>query len=288
MKLTYNRIDCGLGEGKKIKLLHTSDSHISHADSRDNERKNALAIRRFGEFGGNRNNYENELKISVDYSKDNCDLLVHTGDAIDFVSYENLDIVKNELGRCPHFFAVGNHEFSQYVGEAWEDDEYRAVSYDLVQSAYKDKLNCDSTVIGGVKLISLDNGYYYFRPEQYDFLRKELNCSLPCILMMHTPLHTRSFYDYLMADGKRECAYLCGTPSELTACYSDHRRRQQTTNELTTEVIEYIASNCGGDKPVRAILAGHLHFDHEDRFAGITQLVTGGGCAFTAREIELA
>ena len=58
------------------------------------------------------------------------------------------------------------------------------------------------------------------------------------------------------------------------ASYSEMRFIQQKADELTKETADYIRSF----PQVKAILAGHLHFDYESLLGGrIPQLVTGLG-----------
>ena len=45
-------------------------------------------------------------------------------------------------------------------------------------------------------------------------------------------------------------------PAELIGHYDDHRRRQQTPDEVTLRTVEYIRS-C---PLIRGILAGHVHY----------------------------
>lgn len=287
MKITTNTLKIGEAEGT-IRLLHTSDNHLSHADERDGERKIKLAESRYRAFGGDGNHYEDELDAAIEYATENCDLLVHTGDVIDFVSRKNLELAKQKLSRCEYFIAAGNHEFSLYVGEAKEDDPYRAQSFELVQSAFANPLDFASRVIKGVNLVAADNGYYYFRPAQTEALKRELERGLPIILLFHTPLYTRELYDKMLLDRRQPCAYLAGAPDELLQCYDEHRREQQKTTPETERFISLVRENCGKDGLIKAILAGHLHFDWEGDYFGVPQYVTGGGVFASAREIVIA
>ena len=107
-----------LGAEKPFALLHISDTHLCLADDRDNERKNKLAESRKTVFGDG----EDALRWSVELSKELGTLLVHTGDLLDFVSEANIDAAKKFTDENDCFFVAGNHEFSLYVGEAWEDE----------------------------------------------------------------------------------------------------------------------------------------------------------------------
>lgn len=64
--------------------------------------------------------------------------------------------------------------------------------------------------------------------------------------------------------------------------YSEDRRVQQKPDDDTLRFIDYV----NHEPTIRAILAGHLHFDFEDALpSDIPQIVTGGGFRDCAREI---
>ncbi|MBQ2706718.1 MAG: metallophosphoesterase, partial [Clostridia bacterium] len=83
------------------------------------------------------------------------------------------------------FFAAGNHEFSLYVGEAWEDADYRNQSLAKVQAAFGNDIRFSSRIIGGVNLVAIDDGYSRFDEEHLDLLKAEVAKGLPIVLLMH-------------------------------------------------------------------------------------------------------
>ncbi|MBO5309366.1 MAG: metallophosphoesterase, partial [Lentisphaeria bacterium] len=190
MELEKFEIEAGLKE--PVTLLHLSDTHICLADERDNERKNVLAAGRIkSAFGGSNEQIEQWLDEAMAFGREQADLIIHTGDLVDFVSAANLDFLKAKLKTEDVFFAPGNHEFSQYVGEAKEDTAYKMQSFDMVQAASPNDLEFAVRKVGGLRLIALNNGYYFFLPEQVTALKAELaREEMPTILIMHNPIHT--------------------------------------------------------------------------------------------------
>ena len=264
MNLLNTQIKIGLET--PVRVIHASDTHLTYADMRDGERKVKLAEGRLPGFP----HAEDVLAKIGEVSKAENLPIMHTGDLIDFVSLANLEAAKAFTDEHDLFMATGNHEFSLYVGEAWEDADYRNQSLAAVQASFKNDIRMSSRIIGGLNFIALDNGYYTFDPEHLDFIKQEAQRGLPMVLMFHTPLYDRALYNESM--NRTPCAYLAGVPDELTECYDPHRRKQQKTNEITTETLEYIA----GQPLIKAILTGHLHFNYEGTFAGrIPQIVTG-------------
>ncbi|MBO7608640.1 MAG: hypothetical protein J6S96_00355, partial [Muribaculaceae bacterium] len=88
----------------------------------------------------------NQRAIARRYAKEHDLMLLHTGDLIDFVSEANLDAAARHYLEGDWFVSSGNHEFSQYVGEAKEDEAYKQQSYQKVQEAYPNDLTFCSRV----------------------------------------------------------------------------------------------------------------------------------------------
>ncbi len=273
-----------IGLEKPFTALHLSDTHICRADMRDGERKVALGERRTREFdGGVPGRTEENWRKQFAYAREHNLPILHTGDFCDFVSLANLEYMKETLFAHDTFMAVGNHEYSLYVGEAFEDLAYKMQSYDLVQSYCKNNLFFASRVIGGVNFVAIDNGYYDFTAEDLANFKAEVAKGLPIVLMLHTPLYAPNIVELMMGERvKAPCAYVVGAPKELTDTYPENRRIQQETNAQTWAFIEYLYKQ----PLVKAVLAGHLHYDIESELSGgIMQYVTGSGYHACAREI---
>lgn len=268
MELLKTQIHIGLES--PVRVLHFSDTHLTRADLRDGERKVQLAEGRKAGFP----HAEEVLDFACATAKELDIPIVYTGDLADFVSLANLEAAKQFADENDCFVVAGNHEFSLYVGEAWEDADYRNQSLDMVQACYKNDIRMSSRVIGGVNFVALDNGYYLFDAEQLDFLKREAEKGLPMVLMMHVPLYDPALYDYELRRVPG-CAYLTGVPEEKMAHYEDYRYRQQKADEITLETMRYIA-----DQPlIRAILTGHLHMNYEASYADRMPQIFTGNCA---------
>ncbi len=270
MKIIKNKLNIGID--KPFTFIHVSDTHIALADERDNKRKNELAADRKKGFPL----AEEQLNEIENYAVKNKYTVVHTGDLIDFVSYKNLDRAKEFYDNTDCIMVSGNHEFSQYVGEAWEDADYRNQSLPQVQRAFKNDIRSFSKVINGVNFVCLDDGYYLFDNEHLEFLKNEVNKGLPIILCMHVPLYEEDLFKQRMKIS--ECAYLTAVPKELMKDYPEYRFRQQLADETTLKTVDYIKKQ----SLIKAILCGHLHDDFESTVNAKPQFITGIG---TIREI---
>ncbi len=257
-----------VGAERPFRVLHMSDTHLTLADERDDERKIRLAEKRNPYF----HRHTENLRAASDYAREEGIPILHTGDLIDFVSHANLDCARDFARENDLFLVAGNHEFSLYVGEAVEDAAYREQSLDKVQSCFQNDIRFSVREENGVNFVALDNSYYLVEPWQLEALKRVVDEGKPIVLMLHNPLYCEELYRYELERNKGACAYLMAVPEEKMAGYEASRYRQQKGDETTREAYEYICSQ----PMIRAILAGHLHKSGEyavnDR---LTQYVTG-------------
>ena len=249
-----------------FKIIHLSDTHMTYADMRDGERKVELANKRSQYYRG----AEEVLALASDTARELGAPIFHTGDLCDFVSLANLERAKKFVDENDVTLAAGNHEFSQYVGEAIEDAAYRNQSLDKVQAVYKNDIRAYARRINEVNFIFLDDGYYKIDQMQLDFLKKELSTGLPTVVLMHTPLYEPDLY--AIEREHHDSGYLLGVPDELVDGYGSERAKLQRADATTWEAIGLIKST----PTVKAIIAGHLHLNYEKMLTdSILQLTTG-------------
>lgn len=276
------KLELEVGATQPFSAIHVSDSHFCFADERNDERKLKLAESRGRYFANGEKCFDAALALA---QKKNA-LFLHTGDLIDFVSEQNLDVVKAKfdetVGAPDRFVSAGNHEYSLYVGEAKEDAAYKAQSYDRVQVAFPNDLTIASKVVNGVNFVAFDDVYYYATPEIFAAFKKEVEKGLPIVAMCHVPLYTPELFD--VAIGKNAaCAYLAGVPDERAKDFEPGRFQQQRADETTFEFIAWLR-----EQPLlKAILCGHLHYFWSGKFSETaTQAVVGGNYQGAAYEIS--
>lgn len=279
LNITKTTIEIGLD--KPLKVLHVTDNHLPLCDVRDNERKQAIAARKAHKCA----EMVAYLQEEVAYAEANCDLLVHSGDLIDFVSKANVDFARELLKKEKVLYIAGNHDYSQYVGEAWEDQSYRMNSY---MSMGPDGLGVNmfftSRVEGGVNFVGIDNAYHQVENWQTERLQMEVIKGLPIVLFMHVPLFEQSLYERSVAFWQDSSAYVMGCDEEKLLTYSEFRAAEQRPTEATKRFVDYV----NGEKQIKAVLTGHLHFEYESRLpGGMMQYVTNRGDSGFAREITI-
>lgn len=258
-----------VGAEKPFTVIHASDTHLTLADERDGERKIRLA-------DGRKNSFPEALEMFNSIKKlyaETGNMIIHTGDLMDFVSELNIEKAKEFTDKTDCFFAAGNHEFSLYVGEAKEDAAYRNQSLGRVQAAFKNDIRFSSRTVNGVNFIAIDNSYYLFEKQQLDRLKEETEKDFPIVLCVHNPLYSEKLYEFLLdREGRDSPAYLMSVPEDKMQHYSADRYEQQKEDEITHEAYEFIL-NC--DK-IKTVLAGHVHCPFE--FSLGDKMQYGVGC----------
>ena len=259
-----------IGIEKPIKLLHMSDTHLVRDDERPSGRRAC--------FESEEGAIERYFFSAVNHARENGLPILHTGDLIDYTSQANLAFVDAHFSGLDYLYAAGNHDFCHWVGEAREDDAYKAEQLRVCAPHFHCDLFFDSRVIGGVNFVTMDDSYYRIKEEQLDLLRAEAARGYPIILCMHVPLFTPDRV------GVRPVLYVVGAPEEILATYPEQRRRQQAPDAATLRAVDYIKS----EPLIRAVLAGHTHENREsDLTPDKKQYVTGGTYLGLVREITV-
>ncbi len=267
--MQLNKTQIKVGASCPFSILHISDTHFFLADERDNERKHVLAQKRRKFFPAP----EEDLREACAYAKEHGLTIVHTGDLIDFVSEANLDRAKRFMDENRVLFVAGNHEFSQYVGEAVEDEAYRNQSLAHVQSFFQEDIRFCADIINGVNFVGIDNGYYRFDRDQLDALKREAQRGYPIVLFVHNPLYEPSLFEFAYRIHNGICSALVGVPEEKLETYKEERRIAiERADAITAETIEYIKT----EPLIKAVLAGHIHDDFSSMLTdSLPQHITG-------------
>ena len=284
--LKIHEITIPLPIEREVTALHISDTHLAYANDRDNDAMRDIAAKRLKAFGGKTLEM---LRASVLCAQQRGELLLHTGDMIDFVTDENLRLTSEALADHDCFVSSGNHEFAlwgseQNVGRS-EDEEYKTLSFDRVQAAFPNDLRFCARQVGGINFVAFDDVYYYVADDLIDRFRAEAAKGLPIVAMCHCPLYTPELFDYSLSKDGEKVAYVIGAPDEKmkAAGYPNHRFRQQRTNAVTRAFLDYLKE----EPQLKAILCGHLHFPWRGKFSETAeQYVVGGNFFGEANEIH--
>ena len=212
--MNFREIKIPVGATSPFKMLHTTDNHICLADERDDERKRALAAKRMAAFdAASEKGAIACCEEVLEYARTHSLPVLHTGDIMDFVSQANLDYVRKAFAGLDVFCAAGNHEYSLYVGEAFEDEAYKAQSFEMVKAAFPGNIWFQTRLINGIRFVAIDNNYYYIVEEQMRLFKEVAEQGEPIVLVVHNPLYSEDLYRQVM-EGKAKDAppYLSAVP----------------------------------------------------------------------------
>jgi hypothetical protein len=264
------------GAVKPFDFVHITDVHLCQCDSRDPELIDDLAYRkkRFMQP------QETAKRLFKHINTLKTDFVAVTGDYVDIPTQANLefggelfDSLDTDFG-----FSVGNHEWA--VQAIPPDRDYWLSRF----SAWTPQpMDWFYRRINGVNMLFLDDSDYQITEDQLKRTKALLDTGRPCILFVHIPIVEDSLLPFVNEKwGMPIC--LGGQPD------ASHDQRRITwgmgpeVKQTTNEFIKLIKSH----QQMKAIFAGHLHFDHKGEYQkGCQQYVTGAAHQNVYRKIEI-
>lgn len=232
-----NIINVTIGVSKEYQLIQFSDVHVATYIPSDSTETNEKAItqektwvkqrvdfaRKFNEFMNKEHmipSVECLCKL-IEYSNENHpDLVLLTGDIVDYYSEANYDYLKQSLSRInsPYLFSCGNHESpSSMFLEMFQELNYVDFNEFIV--------------------ISIDNSQRIIKESQVEKLEKLLALGKPIILALHVPIMTEYNETYFM---------------KLDPYYS---MKYNDCDDTTKRFIHLVQSS----DEIKAIFCGHTH-----------------------------
>ncbi len=257
------------GLSRDYTLLQVTDLHSSAYST---EEAKAMKADRRNYIAGRRNAFtdgfmfsEERMPYMFGYADEiNADLLMLTGDIIDFPSELNISLMAQNIAalKAPALYSLGNHDW------CYADDYLSAGA----AASFIPKLNALSAGepaddpyvkyvdFGEFMVVSVDNSTDSVSASTVDKFLALCEMGKPIILMLHVPLHV----DSLVADCTKVWGKDLGMGGDTGVCaWSPDVQRF------------YHAVAEDENSPVVAVFAGHVHFNHEDVLPnGVTQYIT--------------
>ena len=270
------------GLKRDFKILHFTDLHACALDEAEKAamepvRRDYIPPRQ-GLFGGGRP-YPSEaaLPALIRYGEEiAADLILMTGDIIDFPSEANLTLLKTCVDSCkvPVLYVTGNHDWS------YADDyhtENAAATYltrvDAISGATDHAaIYEDDTVL----VCAVDSGLDRIRQETLEAYltaaRRAKAEGKVLILALHVPVHAETLVEDTVRVWRQELTIGEG------AFGKDDPATMAFYNAVAVE----------SDLAPDVVIAGHVHFDHEDLFPnGTPQYITDIACDGHCRVLTL-
>ena len=270
------------GLKKEFKILHFTDLHASEfteaeAGKMPPNRLAYIEIRRTHWAGGRSFVSAEALPMLIDYAKEiQADLILMTGDIIDFPSEANLTLLKTCVDSCrvPVLYITGNHDWS------YADDyhtENAATAYlprvDAVSGCVDHAaIYEDETVL----VCAVDSGLHRIREETLEAYltaaRRAKAMGKALILALHVPVHAETLVEDTVRVWRQELTIGEG------AFGADDPATMAFYNAVAVE----------SDLAPDVVIAGHVHFDHQDIFPNDTpQYITDIACDGHCRVLTL-
>lgn len=253
-------------------FLQLTDLHMCAIGIDDKE---AMRPARYNYAAQRRNDFKysflySEERLRAFYTfaeKNDVDLMIMTGDILDFPSKENVRILYNEVtnAKTPTLFTLGNHDWS------FKDDYHtpNATNQNIPLFA---ELSDGDPLFAYVEyedliVASIDNSRDYVTDETVDKFLALYEKNKPIILTLHVPLYSEKLAEKSIAQSGKNLT-MGGE-----GMHSDKEAVMRLYNAVCVDE----------NTPVVAVLSGHLHYDFEDVFEnGVPQYVTWqgyvGGC----------
>lgn len=264
------------GNVKPLKVMHITDSHITIPDQRDSIIWNNC--QRMHQAFKNTKKHLSKSNVSREQAfinlldtatEQKIDLILLTGDIVNFPSPKSIDFVYNTLKsyKIPFLYVAGNHDW-HLEGEVGSSDYLRKKNLHFLSPLYESKKPLyNSTVINGINFVCIDNSTYQINKKQLKFFKKQLKKDYPIVLLMHIPVYTseNSYANFTM-----------GNPNwgeQLDSSYKVERREKWSKKGNNKHTIEF--HNLLISKSNIIILTGHIHkqcFERKDNFI---QFITG-------------
>lgn len=234
-----NLITLDLGLSKKYTMIQFTDVHVSiyhPSDHEDSINKAILQekvwLKQRLDFAHKFNEkHDSKLLPSTEClsqliaytNHQHPDLVLLTGDIIDYYSPANYDFMKHSIENIhdPYLFMCGNHE-------------YPSTKFKVLCQGHCDinHIEFDEFLV-----ISIDNSTRKINSYQLKEFKKLLSIKKPIILAMHIPIMTSHNTD------------------EFTKLDDYYSMKYQDCDEVTAEFIELVSSH----RLVKAIFCGHIH-----------------------------
>ncbi len=260
-------------------ILFIADMHLSLCDDRDMEVYDK-AVSRYGSMmdANGRPSYQTFHEF-IDYANaEEPDLFIMGGDILDSAMLASVNFMQSELKNInvPYMYMLGNHDF-EYGNEYFSKRAYEEYRPRVTEVSGSEN-GAHLFDVAGIHIFAADDANNQFTKDELNEFKKVCEDGRPVLFVSHVPFEP-NMGDTTLLEKSIE---LFGTDGDgnSRALIGEH---SVTPNETTKEMMDIILAD---DSPVFCVLAGHVHYLHEDLLTpDITQIVSGA--AFRSRGVLL-
>lgn len=260
----------------EYRFLFVTDSHVVVMDGSENPKESSYGAERLNLFRTDGKSAAGQFTGWMDYAaRQELDGVLLGGDIVDFPSQANLGFLKGQLEglKCPYLYTPGNHDWTY----PWEYLTEKGKQEYLPLLAPYTRGNTDLNVLdyGEFLIAAADNSSGQFTEAAARGLADVCGRGKPVILLIHVPVLSQSVLIKAREVWKGGVVLGGGNYGGI---YPDDASRK---------VLDLISAK---DSPVRAVLAGHVHFADRDMVEGadgVVQLVGDAGFKGAATVIRI-
>ncbi len=252
-------------------FLHITDLHVSAYSDADtagmtSDRKNLLAVRR-NAFKADGIFAEERMPYMFAYAdKINADLTLLTGDILDFPSGKNVSLLQDTIQatKTPDLFILGNHDW------CYGDDDYFSANAIQNQIPLFNQMSAGEPAndpnfhyveYEDLLVVAVDNSQDMVTKTTVDKFMALYEKNKPIILILHVPMYVET----LTADSVKVWKKDLGMGGKGVNAWHPENDVERFYNAVCLDE----------NTPVVAVVAGHVHFNHEDVFPnGVPQYIT--------------
>lgn len=253
---------CIEGLQNDYKLCFINDLHIIVPDEDvSNENKETVQQRYdnfFKTIAGERS-FELWKRMPVKINELNPDCVILGGDMIDYASKANIESLKNGIDQInvETMYLRADHDYGRSYNPNLTTDYITQL-----EKSIDENLEVYCKDLGEILIVGIDNSTSQISDEALAKLKEIFARGKPIILATHVPLNSKVDND-LAEESKKAWQDRNLTWDETGTTY--------TANENTKEFLNLVYAE---NSPVKAVLAGHLHFKNTSKLnENITQYV---------------
>ncbi len=267
------------GLERDVDILFIADMHLSLCDDRDMEVYDK-AVYRYGYMmdANGRPAYQTFHEF-VDYANaEEPDLFILGGDIVDSAMLASINFLQSELSNLsvPYMYVLGNHDF-EYGNEYFSKKAYEEYRPRVTEVSGSEN-GAHLFDVAGIHIFAADDANSQYTAEEVQAFKDSCLDGKPVLFISHVPFEPGMGDPFLY----EKSIELFGTDSRGNS-RALMGENSVVPNDTTREMMDLVLSD---DSPVFCVLAGHIHYPHEDFLTeNITQIVTGA--AYRSRGVLL-
>lgn len=247
-------------------ILFVSDSHVvvQGEDSAEIEEYKAQRLPMFQNEKGVTSK-EQFARLIQYANREKADAILFGGDIVDNPSAASIEFLDKQLSslEIPYLYTLGNHDWTFPWNYMTEDGKQSYLP--LFEPFMNGNTAIQKLDMGEFVIVAVDNSSGQVNAEALETYAEVLSGDKPVIVLAHVPLFTDALLEKVKETHPGKAVILGDEKGAIAP------------NESSAKFLKMTLAK---NSPVEAMLAGHVHFYHNDMIQGeksIPQIVSGPG-----------